>query len=105
MVCTKGGDKVTAPAEGTQNAVAKLVEWTAPAGGVSTVSFATTSTVVIETITVTATNNLSGVEGVTVADENAPVEFFNLQGIRVENPENGLYIRRQGNSVSKVVIR
>lgn len=105
MVCTKGGDKVAAPAEGTQNAVAKLVEWTAPAGGVSTVSFATTSTVVIETITVTATNNLSGVEGVTVADENAPVEFFNLQGIRVENPENGLYIRRQGNSVSKVVIR
>lgn len=40
-----------------------------------------------------------------VADENAPVEYFNLQGIRVENPENGLYIRRQGNKVSKVIIR
>lgn len=40
-----------------------------------------------------------------VADENAPVEYFNLQGIRVENPESGLYIRRQGNKVSKVIIR
>lgn len=39
------------------------------------------------------------------ADENAPVEYFNLQGIRVDNPEAGLYIRRQGSKVSKVVIR
>lgn len=39
------------------------------------------------------------------ADDNAPVEYFNLQGIRVENPENGLFIRRQGNKVSKVIIR
>ncbi len=39
-----------------------------------------------------------------VADENAPVEYFNLQGIRVANPENGLYIRRQGNKVAKVVL-
>jgi hypothetical protein len=37
--------------------------------------------------------------------ENAPVEYFNIQGVRVENPENGLFIRRQGNKVSKVVIR
>ena len=40
-----------------------------------------------------------------VADENAPVEYFNLQGIRVENPENGLYIRRQGNKVTKVIVK
>ncbi len=39
-----------------------------------------------------------------VADENAPVEYFNLQGIRVANPENGVFIRRQGSSVSKVVL-
>lgn len=36
------------------------------------------------------------------ADNNAPVEYFNLQGIRVANPENGIYVRRQGNKVSKV---
>lgn len=40
-----------------------------------------------------------------VVDENAPVEYFNLQGIRVENPENGLYIRRQGNKVTKVIVK
>lgn len=46
----------------------------------------------------------AGVESI-VADENAPVEYFNLQGVKVENPENGLYIRRQGSKVEKVVIR
>ena len=46
----------------------------------------------------------SSVETITV-DQNAPVEYFNLQGIRVENPANGLYIRRQGNNVAKVYIR
>lgn len=40
-----------------------------------------------------------------VVDENAPVEFFNLQGVRVANPENGLYIRKQGNKVSKVIVK
>jgi len=37
-------------------------------------------------------------------DENAPVEYFNLQGVRVENPANGLYIKRQGNKVAKVIL-
>ena len=38
-------------------------------------------------------------------DENAPVEYFNLQGVRVNNPENGLYIVKQGNKVEKRIIR
>lgn len=38
-------------------------------------------------------------------DENAPVEYYNLQGIRVENPSAGLYIMRQGKKASKVLIR
>ncbi|MDE6468415.1 MAG: hypothetical protein K2L28_05895, partial [Muribaculaceae bacterium] len=46
----------------------------------------------------------TGVEGVE-ADANASVEFFNLQGVRVANPENGIFIRRQGNKVTKVAIR
>ncbi len=46
----------------------------------------------------------SAITDITI-DENAPVEYFNLQGIRVDNPENGLYIRRQGNKVSKVLIK
>lgn len=47
----------------------------------------------------------TGVESISVEDSVAPVEYFNLQGVRVENPENGLYIVRQGNKVSKQLIR
>lgn len=36
---------------------------------------------------------------------NLPAEYYTLQGIRVLDPTNGLYILRQGNKVSKVVIR
>lgn len=46
----------------------------------------------------------SGVSNVAV-DENAPVEYFNLQGVRVANPENGLYIRRQGANATKVLVK
>lgn len=48
---------------------------------------------------------ISGVESVVIADENAPVEYYNLQGVRVNEPANGLYIRRQGNTATKVYIR
>lgn len=47
----------------------------------------------------------SGINAIEAADSDAPVEYFNLQGIRVENPENGIFVRRQGSKVSKVVIR
>lgn len=37
-------------------------------------------------------------------DADAPVEYFNLQGIRVANPSKGsLVIRRQGTKVTKVI--
>ncbi len=39
------------------------------------------------------------------ADENAPVEYYNLQGVRVANPENGLYIVKQGSKVTKRIIK
>lgn len=38
-------------------------------------------------------------------DAAAPVVYYNLQGQRVANPDNGLYIRVQGNKVEKVAIR
>lgn len=37
------------------------------------------------------------------SDDNAPVEYFNLQGVRVNNPDKGIYIMRQGNKTTKVV--
>ncbi|MDE6136052.1 MAG: hypothetical protein K2F97_01095, partial [Muribaculaceae bacterium] len=40
------------------------------------------------------------------ADENAPVEFFNLQGMRINEPAAGqIVIRRQGNQVSKILVK
>ena len=39
------------------------------------------------------------------ADNAADVEYFNLQGVKVANPENGVFIRRQGDKVSKVVVK
>lgn len=39
------------------------------------------------------------------ASDSNKVEFFNLNGQRIENPANGLFIRKQGNKTSKVMIR
>lgn len=47
----------------------------------------------------------SGVSNVLDDDADAPVEFYNLQGIKVDNPVSGLYIRRQGKTVEKVIVR
>lgn len=51
----------------------------------------------------------SGVDEVAGAEINAeaPVEYYNLQGMRVnsENLTPGIYIRRQGNTVGKVLVK
>lgn len=47
----------------------------------------------------------SGITNLESDDENAPVEYFNLQGVRVANPSNNLFIVRQGNKVTKQVIK
>ncbi len=47
-------------------------------------------------------SNTTGIDSIEA--ENAPVEYYNLQGVRVANPENGIFIRRQGNKVEKVIM-
>lgn len=47
----------------------------------------------------------SAVSNITVEDNDAPVEYYNLQGVRVANPENGLYIKRQGKTAKKVLVK
>ena len=37
-------------------------------------------------------------------DVNAPVEYYNLQGVKVANPENGIFIKKQGSRTTKVVL-
>lgn len=48
---------------------------------------------------------ISGVESVDADNADAEVEYYNLQGIRVAEPANGIYIRRQGNASSKVILK
>ena len=44
----------------------------------------------------------TGIDNVAVENnDNAPVEYFNLQGERINKPSKGLYIRRQGKLVQK----
>jgi hypothetical protein len=38
-------------------------------------------------------------------EADGDVEWFTLQGVRIAQPEDGIYIRRQGNKVEKVVVR
>ena len=47
----------------------------------------------------------SAVSDITVEDSDAPVVYYNLQGVRVANPANGLYIRVQGKKATKVLVR
>jgi hypothetical protein len=47
----------------------------------------------------------AGVKNVSIDNSNAPVEYFNLQGVKVENPSNGIFIRRQGTQSSKVLVK
>ena len=49
-------------------------------------------------------DNTTGVEDV-VIDLNAPAEYYNLNGVKVENPATGIYIVRQGGKTFKAVIR
>ena len=50
-------------------------------------------------------DKLNGIDDIAV-DHNAPIEYFNLQGVRIANPEKGqLVITRQGSKTSKTIVR
>ena len=53
-----------------------------------------------ETITIAKSAGISGVE----VAEDAPAVYYNLQGVRVANPEKGLFIQVKGGKAAKVVL-
>lgn len=57
-------------------------------------------------IKVTFTSTTSAITDIN-ADINAPVEYFNIQGMRVnaDNMAPGIYVKRQGNKVSKILVK
>lgn len=48
----------------------------------------------------------SGIHDLTIdnTDGNTPEEYYTIQGIRVDNPSKGIFIRRQGQKVTKVIL-
>lgn len=40
-----------------------------------------------------------------IADTEAAAEYFNLQGVRVSNPQSGMYIRVAGGKTEKVILK
>ena len=54
-------------------------------------------------MTVWVSSEAAGVEAIDV--ETAAPVYYNLQGVEVANPQNGLYIVKQGNKVSKQLIK
>lgn len=59
------------------------------------------------TITLPEWNKPAAIENIApeINDENAPVEYFNLQGVKISEPGPGLYIRRQGSKAEKILIK
>ena len=71
-------------------------------GSSQSVVFTTNVNATINTITVTY-DTATAIEEVGV-DANAPVEYYNLQGVKVARPENGIFIKKQGSKTTKVVL-
>ncbi len=58
-------------------------------------------------VKVTVLPESAGVDDVVVDNANAPVEWYNLQGVRVDgnNLASGIYIKVQGNKTTKVLVK
>lgn len=52
--------------------------------------------------TITLSRGTSAIANVEADDTNAPMVYYDLQGMRVENPANGVFIRVQGSQVTKI---
>lgn len=49
--------------------------------------------------------NTSGVDGITADENEAPATFYNLQGVKVANPSNGVFIKVQGEKAEKLFVK
>ena len=51
------------------------------------------------------TNSTSSIDSVVTEEADAPAEYFNLLGVKVASPKKGnIYIKRQGNKTTKVIM-
>lgn len=110
------GNFAITPSAGTFTPDGNTATWMAPVAVTladdnaydgKSVTFTANGTTRIQTIKVyvVPVSGQNGIEDVIMGDEDAPVEYYNLQGVRVMNPTAGLYIVKQGSKVSKAIIR
>lgn len=59
----------------------------------------------VSTLTFNLSDENAGIGDITVETPNGPATYYNLQGVRVENPSNGIFIRREGNKATKVLVK
>lgn len=98
------GEKIDNTYMSADNGEFSSKTWTATEE-TSSVVFSVSKTTNINTITVTYEyDSTSAIEDIVVESDEA-VEYFNLQGVKVANPENGLYIRKQGGKATKVLVK
>ena len=57
------------------------------------------------TLTFNLSDENAGIGDITVENAGGPATYYNLQGVRVENPSNGIFIRREGNKATKVLVK
>lgn len=57
------------------------------------------------TYNIDASGEITGVDNIAISAEQTPVYYYNMQGVRIANPANGMYIRIEGNKVSKVIVK
>ncbi|MGN0237808.1 MAG: hypothetical protein ACI4AK_06980, partial [Lepagella sp.] len=46
----------------------------------------------------------AAVDGIAADEDNLPVEYYNMQGVKVENPQGGIFIRCQGAKIEKITL-
>ena len=51
------------------------------------------------------TSDASGIEDIAADNAEGVATYYNLQGVQVANPANGLYIKKQGNTTTKVLVK
>lgn len=93
--CKFADNKLQIPATGI------LYHMVLPQNGVPTEGYWSFQDALPSTLDIPA----GAVDNVVIADEAAPVKFYNLAGVEVSKPAAGIYIMRQGNKASKVFIR
>ncbi|MGN0237932.1 MAG: hypothetical protein ACI4AK_07615, partial [Lepagella sp.] len=46
----------------------------------------------------------AAVDGIAADEDSLPVVYYNLQGVKIENPQGGIFIRCQGAKIEKITL-